>query len=248
MDKITSKSNEKIKRLKKLISDRDFRRKCGKFAVEGVRALDGLPRADELFVREGVKTPGIPAGGVTVLDKKVFDAVSSTENSQGVIAVAPLVINGFKTVSKDGRYLLLDGISDPGNMGTIIRTACAFDIRGVILGPGCVDPFSPKAARASGGGLWGVEVIELKNPEELSGHKVVGADIKGTPIYEFEWPPSFILAVGSEARGLSPDILKTLTGRVRIPISKRMESLNASIAAGILLFDASLQVNKSPGR
>jgi len=236
MIKITSRINDRIKHLRKLLSDRDYRYEQKEFAVEGVRALDGIKNILELYVREDVNPPDIECARTYIVSKGAFESAALTENSQGVIAVARLDVLGVSGLDKDSRYLLLDRLQDPGNMGTIIRTACAFGFKGVVTTPGTVDPFSPKVTRAAAGALWKIDVIRAESLDAVSPFNIIAADPSGIDVNGFEWPAGFLLAVGNEAGGLSEDIKRSARTSVRIPISENMESLNASVSAGILMY------------
>ena len=236
MIKITSSANDRIKHLKKLLSDRDYRYEQREFAVEGVKALDDIKNIRELFVREDVDPPEIECPKTYVVSKSAFESAASTENSQGVIAVAGLNILDVSSIDSGSKYALLDKLQDPGNMGTIIRAACAFGYRGVIITPGTVDPFSPKVTRAASGALWKIDVIKAENAESLKSFTVIAAVAGGEDAGKFEWPEGFLLAVGSEAGGLSADIGAIARKKVWIPIRKEMESLNAAVSAGILMY------------
>jgi TrmH family RNA methyltransferase len=150
---ITSKDNPRIKHVRKLLADKQYRYQMNEYAIEGVRALDDLRTAKELFVCEGTAVPELQGATVYVVSQHVFAHMTATENGQGIIAVAPLSLSGPDRIDPAGRYVLLDRLQDPGNMGTIIRTACAFALRGIIITPGCVDPFSPKVVRSAAGAL-----------------------------------------------------------------------------------------------
>ena len=141
-------------------------------------------------------------------------------------------------LTNKGRYLLLDRIQDPGNMGTIIRTACSFGIEGIILMKGTVDPYSPKAARAAMSALDKVSITKIDSLTELAGYQLIAADTSGVDLRSFHWPDNFILAVGNEANGLCEEITRSAESIVSIPVSGNIESLNAAIACAIVLFES----------
>ena len=236
MIKITSRTNDRIKHLRKLLSYRDYRYEHKEFAVEGPRALEGIKNILELYVREDVNPPDIECAKTYIVSMGAFESAASTENSQGVIAVAGLNILDASVIDKDSKYLLLDRLQDPGNMGTIIRSACAFGFKGVIITPGTVDPFSPKVTRAASGALWKIDVIKTADVESLKDFTVIAADAGGEDAGSFAWPEGFLLAVGNEAGGLSEDIRGLARKTVWIPIQTGMESLNAAVSAGILMY------------
>jgi len=236
--KITSKANAEIKHLRKIILDRDYRYAQKEYAVEGVRALDGIKEAKKIFVCEGAEIPKIGSGCTYIVAENVFKSISSTENSQGVVVTAPLNILGASDIGKKLKYVLLDRLQDPGNLGTIIRTACAFGLQGVIVTPRCADPFSPKAARAAASSLWKMDIVRIEDIGELKDCNLIVADMKGRDISTFAWPDSFILCIGSEAGGVSPEVKSAAKDLVAIPMSTAIESLNAAVACGIMLYSA----------
>ena len=236
--KITSLTNPRIQHLKKLFNDKEYRYANKEYVAEGIRVLDNIPLIKELFVCEGVVFQHVKAGKIYVVDKKVFEKVAQTEHSQGVIAVAELKILDTNEISEHGRYVLLDGLQDPGNMGSIIRTACAFSLDGVIITKGCVNPFSPKVVRSAASAIEKIDIINLENLIDLEGYRLIAADTDGKNISNFCWPDNFILAIGNEANGLSSEIRVMASDTLSIPICSEIESLNAAISAGILLYAA----------
>lgn len=239
VNSITSKENKKIKHLKKLLADRDYRYLSKEYAVEGPHWLDDAEKIKEIFVLKGTDVPEIGADKTYIVDEKVFKCISETENSQGIIAVFPLNLQGASEIRKNSRYVFLDRLQDPGNMGTIIRTACAFDIKGLIVNQGCVDPFSPKVVRSASGSIGKIEIIKIDDVTELKDFNLITADLKGENILKFSWPEGFILCIGNEAGGVSEQVKSLSKHIVTIPISNSTESLNAAVACGIILYSAS---------
>jgi TrmH family RNA methyltransferase len=154
------------------------------------------------------------------------------------MAVAGLHVSGAGALRRDGRYVLLDRLQDPGNMGTIVRICCAFALTGVILTPGCVDPFAPKVVRAAAGGIGALDIIRIASLDEVRALPLIAADAGGSDVAGFAWPESFVLAVGNEAGGLSPEVRRAAAAVVAVPMTGCMESLNAAVSAGILLYCA----------
>jgi TrmH family RNA methyltransferase len=241
MEIISSRGNARLKHLRKLIDDKDCRYACGEFVVEGRLALSACAGASALFLCAGVPLPENPCGTVFVVEEKLFAALAPTENSQGILAVMPLRVSGPDAIKKTGRYVFLDRLQDPGNVGTIIRTACAFGMDGVIATPGCVDPFSPKVVRSSAGMISGIEIIRVDDISSLGSCSVLALDAGGQDIHAVKWPAGFVLAVGSEAQGILPELRARANTIVGIPMRESAESLNAAVAAGIAMFEASKQ-------
>lgn len=238
MQKITSKANERIKHLKRLFTDKDYRNQCREYPVEGLRAIDGMQSVRELYVRDDVNAPKMGDVPVHIVVPEVFSSIAETENSQGIIAVAGMAVQDVAQLQQGKRYLLLDRIQDPGNMGTLIRTACAFGFSGIIVMKGCVDPYAPKVVRSAASALGKIDLFRCDDPALLSGYTVIGADMIGSDTGAYSWPAAFILAIGNEANGLSDGVRGICSAMAAIPIAKNMESLNAAVSAGILMYAA----------
>lgn len=144
-------------------------------------------------------------------------------------------------VSAPALVVALDTVGDPGNAGTIVRTADWFGASGVVFGAGSVDPTNPKAMRATMGSLFHLPVATTPSLESLfgrmreAGFATVGAALDGVDLPAFSWPARAVLVIGNEARGIRPELASLLDARVRIPRFGRAESLNASVAAAVLM-------------
>ncbi len=238
MDLISSKDNPEIKHLKKLIDDKDFRYGVHEYIVEGLFALKDVKQAKKLFVREGSLPAEVKAGKVFTVSKQLFDRLSPLENNQGVIGICELILKDPGDIDSNSRYVFLDRLQDPGNMGTIIRTAAAFGMKGIIFLKGTVDPFSPKVVRAAAGSLAKLDVIMARDYLYLRPFNIVAADAGGENLFGFKWPKNFILAIGNEGSGLSEEVLSCSKARVSIPMPGGTESLNAAVSAGIILYSS----------
>ncbi len=234
---ITSASNPKIKHLHKLFSDRKYRYQQAQFVVEGYRQLENIHAVRDVYISSAAKVPqlAVPPEKLHVIEENIFNRLADTENTQGVLAVCALEYT--TTIIPGKRYVLLDALQDPGNAGTIIRTAAAFGYSGVIFTPGCVDPFSPKVVRASMGALFHCCIILLDEYALLKDHHVVAADLGGPDIASVRPVPPYILAIGNEARGLSAGLQPWISQTVTIPFqNSTVNSLNAAVAAGIAMY------------
>jgi len=233
---ITSATNSKIKHLQKLIRDRKYRYNQGQFVVEGYRQLEGAAPLLELYHASDSRVPELDVDPASVhsVDQKIFNRLADTENPQGILAVCALEYESTLDVNK--RYVLLDALQDPGNAGTIIRTAAAFGYDGVIFTNGCVDPFSPKVVRATMGAIFQCAIVLLDDFALLKDHYVIAADLEGQDIESLQVNTPYILAIGSEARGLSPELRPWISQTVTIPLhNSAVNSLNAAVAAGIAM-------------
>lgn len=183
--------------------------------------------------------------GIDVLEipVKLFSGISDTLHSQGIIAVCPLPVFTEDDIRFDGTFLLLDRISDPGNIGTIIRSAAAFGCTTVIMGEGCCCPFTPKVTRASTGLNSRIPLLfNVDLPSFLRRHRkeytFIGADASGGSIAQIRSSSGPVgIVIGSEAHGISDQVREQLDTTVSIPMKEGVESINAAVSASILLYE-----------
>ena len=234
---------------------KEGRAAAGMFLLEGWRALaeaiDGpiecVAVRAELLDRpelDPLRTRGVPIREVTERDAK---RISSTEQSQGVVARVRMVRSDTATLFRPGDaiVLALDAVGDPGNLGTILRTAAWFAARGVLLGRGCVDPYNDKVVRSTAGSLFHVPLVaDVDLPVTLgagraAGFQVVVADAAGAiDLPDWRPPGRCIIVLGSETHGPSSAVRAVADLAICVPRFGRGESLNVAIAAGILLAHA----------
>ena len=220
MKAISSRQNPLFKRVREAI-----REHADEIVIEGPKAVDDA-------IAAGWTPIAVIRRGESFTND-LFDALTTTKTSQGVIGMfeRPKPRDLFK--NKDSIVVALDGVQDPGNVGTIVRLAAAFDCAGVALLPGCADPFGPKAIRASAGAILNVNVAEVAAHALIESRwPIFGADATGDPID----PPArgAILVFGNEGAGISPE-LKVAAKPIAIRMSSRVESLNVAASAAILL-------------
>lgn len=220
--KISSRQNPWFKRIREAI-----RKHADEIVIEGPKAVSDAIAAGWTPIK--VVTRDVD------FSSEIFDALAETKSPQNVIGLfeRPRVSIGALFARETSIVIALDGVQDPGNAGTIVRLAAAFDANGIALLPGCADAFGPKAVRASAGAILTVPAVSCTAEELLaSGWPIVAADTGG----EIEDPPSCraILAFGSEGSGLSPAMANTAR-TIAIRMSPGMESLNVASAAAILL-------------
>jgi RNA methyltransferase, TrmH family len=253
MDPITSLQNNRVKLANALLTRARTRRKEGKVVLEGARlvrdAWDNGSRPE--FV---LYTPGVDNGLVDLLerrridalpvDEKVMQYVTDTQSPQGIVGVFP---TPQPELPADAQAVLIaDAISDPGNLGTLIRSAAGAGVDAVILAPNCVDAYNPKVLRGGMGAHFRLPVLDMTWPqirERVAAGRVFLADGAGDVPYDAEvWgSESWALIVGSEAHGASDEAVAIATGRVFIPMAHATESLNAAVAAAVILFEAARQ-------
>ncbi|MBQ8201548.1 MAG: RNA methyltransferase [Clostridia bacterium] len=246
IEHITSLKNPKVAAWKGL-KDRKGRKATGCFLVEGrkmvAEVLDSDFTVTAVLTAEGYEPDfALPAGMPRyVLPEHVFAAVCDTKTPQGVAAVVRM-----KDSMVTGRRLVaLDGVQDPGNVGTILRTADAAGFDGVILSEQCADIFSPKLLRATMGSIFRMPAAvtpdlagTLSALRDEQGFSVISSQLDGTPFYErAPVGERFVLVIGSEGNGVTDAVKAAATHRVRLPMRGGAESLNAAVAAGIMMYE-----------
>ncbi|MBQ9408904.1 MAG: RNA methyltransferase [Clostridia bacterium] len=248
MEKITSAQNAAVKRLKSLndIKARKRERAC---LVEGEVMIgealgSGLKPLEALFEEETPLCLRLMEAGaqVRLCTRNVLESACDTVSPQGCCASFQLM---DRTVDEGARLLLaLDGVQDPGNLGTILRTMDAAGFAGAFLSEACADVYSPKVQRSAMGSAFRMptqrgdltkKLTELK----AQGFRIVVSDLSGGNLYESRFSPNdkLLLVIGNEARGVSEPVKALSDIRVKIPMRGRAESLNAAVAAGILMYE-----------
>lgn len=254
---ITSRQNPRVVAARKL-SERKQRQQQGRFLVEGVKLLEMALRASarprEAFVCHELLAPAhaslldrLAAAGAELLSvsSAVMEALAEREAAEGLVATFDL----FETSLDELRFgshdlvLLLDRLQDPGNLGTLIRTADAVGAAGVVLLEPCADPFDPKVVRGSMGSIFHVPLLRTNDVAATlaalrgRGLRIAGADAhRGVDWGDGLWQGGVALALGNEARGLSPDVSPHIEAWVRLPIAGQAESLNVAVAGGVLMY------------
>jgi TrmH family RNA methyltransferase len=223
------------------------RRDQGRFAVEGTTLLGeavASGRVPEAVFATESALAGLPSTGdapVFVVPDRAMARLSELQTPPGIVAVFPLTLTSLEALLQGGEpAVLLAGVADPGNAGTLLRSAEIFGIERAIFGRDGVEPFNPKVVRATMGAIFRT-AIALAEPHELlaatrrHGYEVVAATSEGEPLPEFHFPARPLLAIGNERRGVS-GWLPDWDLEVAIPQRGRGESLNAAVAGGIILY------------
>jgi TrmH family RNA methyltransferase len=252
---LNSLKNETVKKAASL-KQKKFRQREGLFIVEGTRAVDEVRHSDwdiaaYFFIElpegweEEAASSTIPYYQVS---QAVMEKITATENPQPLavlVRINEARLDDFQP--RDGLVLVLDEIRDPGNVGTMIRTACAAGAKGVILLRDSVDLYNPKVVRSTMGNLFHLPVFSGVSEEELlawagkNNWSLVATDLKkAVELPDFVWPQKTLLLMGSEAEGVSESLLEKAGVRLRIPMYGPAESLNVAVAAGILLFSCAV--------
>ena len=252
MQQITSTHNERIAALRAL-SDKRERDRTGLFLVEGVkmvREAAGCVRVETALVDAeqaqalAPLTARLQEAGAQVLfaAPHVFRSVSDAKTPQGILAAVRMPAPGGRP--KGARLVALDGVQDPGNVGTIWRTADAAGFGALLLGEGSADPLSPKVLRAAMGSGFRLPfgraepLGEALDALSARGYSIIASALDGDDFYRRPDPGRRIaLVVGNEARGIRPEILARADYRLKLPMRGGAESLNAAVAAGIFMYD-----------
>lgn len=263
--RVTSRQNALVKDLRKALSQGEPTGE-GCLAVEGVRIIEEAIRSGLRFQAVFFSDAGSAHAArllpqiashveVLLLPDDVFSSAVSTESPQGVAALVTLRSHKLEDLLEqagpDPLLVGVAGIQDPGNLGTIIRSAEAFGARAVLLGEKTVSHFNPKAVRASAGSLFREPLLRVKMAETIPLLKRQGVRVlatsshKGKPIHQVNFLGAAMIVLGNEGAGVPPEILSQADEFVTIPHSPRVESLNAGIAASILLYEAARQRNKN---
>jgi RNA methyltransferase, TrmH family len=245
----------KVQRLRALLRDPNARDAESAVALEGTRAvLDALERGVELeavfLPADGVAPDGLPVGcAVEHLAPGLVERVATTRTPQPILAVAPRpAVCSPAALAKDGCVLVLAGVSDPGNVGTLVRAAEASGAVGVVIGPGTAEVFSPKVVRASAGSIFGVPIAIVDDLADAlaalaaDGRRRFGTVVAGgTPYVAAALAEPIALVLGNEAHGLPDAVRATIDELLTIPMAGAAESLNVAMAGSVLLFEVTRQ-------
>lgn len=249
MEQITSRKNPLCTHFRKLASSRSYREETGEFLCDSPKllreaALWGASVGAVLFT-EGAGLPPLADNSVRLVQvsESVMESVSPMETPQGVVFSCRMGKQEPPSPLERGRYLLLEGVQDPGNVGTILRTADAFDVDGIFLLEGCADLYNPKTVRSAMGvhfrrAVWRCSLERAAALMKEAGLPLYGAALEDrtVDVRQADLRQAAVL-IGSEGRGLSPAALAACTAALKIPMSSRCESLNAGVAAAVILWE-----------
>ena len=252
--------HQKVQRLRRLVGRRSAREAERAFVAEGAKvvgeALDARS-VETLFLDPGAVGPAEAAVverafalgcRVFELEKGVLERVAGTVTPQPILAVVPFVDQPLEALARDGVVVICADVRDPGNLGTVLRSAEAAGVRGVVCTDGTVDPYNPKCVRASAGALFHVPLVVGGNTVQVlselgaSGLRRFGTAVRGgIPLWDADLSGPLALVLGNEATGLTPEVDAALDDHVTIPIEGRAESLNVGMAAAVLVYEAARQ-------
>lgn len=251
MIEITSFSNKKCRYVKSL-AKKKARCESREYTVEGIKSVSDALSSDKHISGIYMSKSFYDSGQLLcpddtelyVAEDSVFQSMCDTKTPQGVLAVIRMEEPAPFTPDKSLPYVYCDGINDPGNLGTIIRSADAAGFGGVLMSRGCADLYSPKTVRASMGSFFNTNVITDVDVQELRSFKALGFSLIGGALSagsrdyrSTDYKRPVIIIVGNEANGISKDVLE-MCEHVKIPILGSAESLNAAVAASILMYEA----------
>ena len=266
MERITSTGNKLIREVRDLEKKARTRRESGLFIAEGERLCSEIPVSyiERLFVAEDysgrmpafrkdasglneghseavMKATNTAAPKIFEVPRELMEHMSDTKNSQGILAV---VRQKEYTALKGDFFLILDTLQDPGNMGTIFRTAEAAGVDGILMNRDCVDVYSPKVVRATMGAMFRMPFMVTDDlPAEIKrmksqGVQIYAAHLKGTKNHwEFDYHQPTAFMIGNEGNGLQDEIAALADMYLRIPMMGQTESLNAGVAASVLMYE-----------
>lgn len=258
---ITSTSNPQVKQLLLLQKKAKERIVRDVFIVEGIKMYQEVPRERlvHIYISESfyARHPSLFGGGqqVTVLSDRVFENVSDTKSPQGILCLVRQY--HYELADLFGErpfFMVLENIQDPGNLGTILRTAEGAGVTGVLMSSGCVDLYNPKVIRSTMGSIYRMPFYYMKDwMKDLQylkqrGITLYAAHLKGEDTYDrqdYTAPSAFL--IGNESRGLSDEAAALADIYIRIPMYGHVESLNAAAAASVLMYEANRQRRNNTG-
>ena len=255
MQIISSKDNEQNKYIKKL-KDKKFRDEKNEYLIEGIKlvkeAIEENVTIKMVVICEDCDNNGTIEQGLLYeiakynciyVTKKLFNTITDVVNPQGILAVVEKGDNIEKIDYSEEIILALDGIQDPGNLGTILRTADSANLKQIILSADCADPYNPKVVRSTMGAIFRMNIIVTSNLEKtlqmIKKHKfeIVATSLATKEsVYDVKYNKKVII-IGNEAKGVSKEIQDLADIKVKIPMLGKTESLNASVAAGIMIYE-----------
>ena len=256
MQVISSKDNELIKHIRKL-KDKKERDKSCEYIIEGIKLLEEAIKENAeikqiVICDDCEKSDSIPKDLMYEIAKydciyvtnKLFKTVSEVKTPQGVLAVVGKESKDAEISYNEDIIVALDDVQDPGNLGTILRTVDSIGLKQILVSKGTADPYNPKVIRSTMGAIFRIKVIECEDLEktlkEIKKHKfeiVVTLLQTKNSIYDIDYNKK-VIVIGNEANGVSKEVLEEVSERIKIPMIGKTESLNAAVAAAILLYEA----------
>lgn len=254
---IESSANGKYKKIQKWMKQSRARRKDKVFVVEGWKMVrEALERGlvlqlycsqrEQSRCKEMLGNNRDEAVAVELMSDTLFSKLSDTVTPQGILGVVKMPLYDRESIisQQNAKLLCLEDIQDPGNLGTMLRTAEGAGMSGIVLSGGCVDPFNPKVVRSTMGALFRIPMYTCENMAEemcylqTRGFRFYAAHLRGTKIFtEESYEGSIGILIGNEANGLSDKVADQAEIKVRIPMEGELESLNAAVSAALLMYE-----------
>ena len=258
---ITSASNEKLKNIKKLLKSSSERREQALYVVEGIRMFREIKSEDILAVyvsQAGAAKFDDELNNMLgndyqdrddfyIVSDKIFDSISDTGTPQGILALVKQkqdrLTDVFGIKNEVPFILIVEKLQDPGNLGTILRTAEGAGVTGIIISRDSVDMYNPKVVRSTMGAIFRVPVYVSDDLVKDIGYlkekdiKVYDAHLKGENIYDKNFKQSCAFLIGNEGSGLSDEVSSTADELIRIPMKGKVESLNAAISTAVIAYE-----------
>lgn len=255
MQVITSKDNETIKNIKKL-KDKKFRDEAGVYVIEGIKmikeAIEEKTSIKKIVICEECLKAGdleqkilyeIAKYDCIYVNSKVYNSLTDVVAPQGILAVIAKPNKDTKINYDQDIILALDGIQDPGNLGTILRTADSVNLKQILVTKNTADAYNPKVVRSTMGAILRIKIIETEDlaktlkEAKKNKFKIVATSLDtNDSIYDISYNKK-VIVIGNEANGVSKEIQELADNRVKIPMLGKTESLNASVATGIMLYE-----------
>lgn len=255
MQKITSKDNEFIKHIKKL-KDKKYRDIANEYLIEGIKLVEEAiqekaPIKQIILCDDCEKNAAIPKDLMYAIAKheciyvteNILKYLSEVQSPQGILAVIEKNNNNTQIDYTQDIIVALDDVQDPGNLGTILRTVDSIGLTQILLSKGTADSFNPKVVRSTMGAIFRVKIIECEDLKqtlkEIKKHKfkIVASSLQtDNTIYDIKYQKK-VIVIGNEANGVKPEIQEIADEKIKIPMLGKTESLNASVATGIILYE-----------
>ncbi|HHV60836.1 MAG TPA: RNA methyltransferase [Clostridiaceae bacterium] len=257
MKYISSPQNSLIKELRQL-KQKKYRDRAGLFVIEGEKLVEEARKESNGLIKEIIVSESYNRENdteisqwndkysISLIPDRLFNEIADTESPQGIIAMVEKRATKPEDMLHAGSntILILDALQDPGNLGTIIRTADAGGVSGIILGPGCVDLYNPKVLRSTMGSVFHVPVCNSDNITmtidylKQKGFTIYASHLKGTHnLFEIDFPSNTAIIIGNEANGIGQEAEAKADILLKIPMPGKAESLNASVAAALMIFE-----------
>lgn len=255
MQLITSKDNEIIKHIKKL-SEKKYRDQNNCYIIEGIKlveeAIQEKAKIEKIVISEElVKSSEVSRKRMSEIQKydciytteKIFKTISQVMNPQGILAVINKNNENTEISYNEDIIVALDDIQDPGNLGTILRTVDSVGLKQLIVSKGTADAYNPKVVRSTMGAIFRVKVIEVENLKETieiirkNNYNLLVTSLQtNDSVYDIDYHKK-VIVIGNEANGVSKEIQDIADNRIKIPMLGKTESLNASVATGVILYE-----------